>query len=69
MDKLILSTKTGNYLVTIAIGNKYLNLWEKYAKTNWVTYCKRNNLGLIVIIKDLIEKKTDFGKKQIGKNF
>ena len=63
MDKIILSGKSGNYIVTVAIGNKYLDLWEKYAKLNWTTYCKRNNLGLIVITNDLIEKKNRFWKK------
>ncbi len=63
MDKLILSTKSGNYLVTVAIGKKYLNLWEKYAKFNWIIYCKKNNLGLIVITKDLINKSNKFWKK------
>ena len=69
MDKIILSGKSGNYIVTVAIGNKYLDLWEKYAKLNWTTYCKRNNLGLIVITNDLIEKKTDFGKTKLAKTF
>ena len=44
MDKIILSGKSGNYIVTVAIGNKYLDLWEKYAKLNWTTYCKETIL-------------------------
>ena len=60
---LIKSNKSNNYIVTIAIGNKYLKEWIDYAKPTWIKYCKNHKLGLIVIIKDLIDKKDQYWKK------
>ena len=62
--KIILNSKNKkNYIVTIAIGKKCLNDWFKYAKPSWIKYCKKNSLGLIVIIDDLIKKNHSFWKK------
>lgn len=59
----ILDSKSKNFLVTIAIGYKVLNSWHKYAKLGWVEYCKKHKLGIIVITKDIIEKKSNYWKK------
>ena len=55
--------KKKNFLVTIAIGKKYFKNWEEYSKKNWITYCKKYSLGLIVITDHLIDKKHKFWKK------
>ena len=63
MSLKILDSKSKKFLVTLAIGNKIFKTWKKYSKPSWIEYCKKNNLGLIVITKDLIEKKNIFWKK------
>jgi len=50
------SNNQNNYLVTIAIGSKYLNKWKKYSYISWKKYCEKYNLGLIVVTKNLINK-------------
>lgn len=63
---------TKDYLVTIAIGDRYLTDWEKFALPFWTSYCKKYGLGLIVICEDLIElgsvpwKKATWQKFLIG---
>jgi hypothetical protein len=63
---------TKDYIVTIAIGDKYLTDWEKFALPFWTSYCKKYGLGLIVICEDLIElgsvpwKKATWQKFLIG---
>ena len=62
--KIILETKKYNdYIITIAIGNKFFNDWNKYAKPLWKKYCTNHSLGLIVVTKDLIDKKNKYWKK------
>jgi hypothetical protein len=62
--KVILETKKNNdYIITIAIGNKFFNDWNKYAKPLWKKYCTNHSLGLIVVTKDLIDKKNKYWKK------
>ena len=63
MSLKILDSKSKKFLVTLAIGNKIFKTWKKYSKPSWIEYCKKNNLGLIVITKDLIEKKKYFLEK------
>jgi hypothetical protein len=56
--KIILKPKLKhNYIVTIAIGNQYLQDWELYALPSWKLYCERFDIGLIVITNDLISKQ------------
>ena len=59
----ILESRSQNYLVTIAIGKKVINRWRKFLKTNWIKYCKKNKIGLIIITDDLIDKKDVYWKK------
>lgn len=61
--KLFLKSKVKNYIVTIAIGSRVLKDWEKFAKENWIKYCKNHSIGLIVIIDHLIDKKDINWKK------
>lgn len=59
--KIIYSpNKTKNYIATIAIGKNYYSNWRKYILKNWLYYCKKNSIGLIVVCKDLIEKNNNW---------
>lgn len=55
--EFFLKSKSKNYIVSVAIGKKHYNEWKKYSSKLWVKYCKKNNLGIIIIKKDLISKK------------
>jgi len=55
--------KNKNYLVTIAIGKKYYNDWYNYALPTWKRYCQRNDIGIIVITEDLVDKNDPSWKK------
>ena len=63
------SDKSNNYLITIAIGKTYLSNWKKYSLKNWLYYCKKNSLGLIVITDHLIDKDNKFWKKPTWQKF
>lgn len=55
--------KSKNYLVTIAIGEKYYNSWSQYALPSWKEYCNANDIGIIVVTHDLLEKEAVSWKK------
>ena len=55
--------KSGNVITTIAIGDEYLSAWELYSLPSWEKYCKNNDLGLIIIDSDLIDKSHKSWKK------
>ena len=60
---------SGNILVTLAIGNKYIEEWEKFSLKNWLAYCERYDLGLFVLDKSIEEKtgkRYDWQKLLIG---
>lgn len=63
IETIISPKKSGNVLVTIAIGTKFKSLWKKNASTNWMEYCHKNDLGLLIITDDLIEKDHAYWKK------
>jgi len=54
---------SGNLLVTIAIGESVLREWELNALNLWLDYCNKWDIGLVVIVNDLIEKSSPFWKK------
>ena len=58
-----------DYIVTIAIGDKYLTDWEKFAFPFWTSYCKKYGLGLIVICEDLMELGSVTWKKATWQKF
>ena len=62
--KVILNPgQSKNVIVTIANGEKYLNSWKNYSSQNWIKYCEKNDLGLFVLHKDLLEKNDPYWKK------
>lgn len=58
--------KSKDAIVTLAIGERYLSNWKHKVSQNWITYCKRNDLGLFVGDRDmdssLIKKKFQWQK-------
>jgi hypothetical protein len=54
---------TKNYIATIAIGEEYFTAWEKFCKINWLKYCQRYDIGLIIFSEDLISKDHEKWKK------
>ena len=61
--KILIKTNSKNYIVTIAIGSKILSEWLKYSFPLWKKYCLKNNLGLIVFTKNIINKNNYYWKK------
>ena len=47
----LLESKSGNYLVTIAIGESYYKSWEFAALPTWREYCLKNDIGIIAQCK------------------
>ena len=61
--KILRSSSSGNYLVSICIGSKYYNEWEKYASPTWLDYVSRHKLGLIILDTNLADKQSRYWKK------
>ena len=55
--------RSGNCLVTIAIGDVYKSEWETSALPGWLKYCDRHDLGLFAVTADLIAKEHPKWKK------
>jgi hypothetical protein len=49
-------TKNKKALVTLAIGQRYVDLWDKYCKPTWVPYAEKHGYDIIVI-KDWLDDK------------
>ena len=60
---LLKSDKKQNYVVSLAVGYSFYKEWKKYILPNWLEYCKKNNIGIIIIKSELISKKNNFYKK------
>ena len=56
----------GNCLVTIAIGSQYANEWRKYAAPSWLNYCNKHDLGLYVVVDDLIDPSSKVEKSNLA---
>ena len=54
---------SGNVLSTVAIGENYLEIWERNALPTWAEYCNRHDLGLIVFDQEMLERESRFWKK------
>ncbi len=63
MKVLMNAGTSGNVLVTIAIGDKYLSEWQQHAMSGWKVYCERHDLGLIVFDQEMLEKDSEVWKK------
>lgn len=71
--KVIKTSKSGNYLVTIAIGTEYEQRFSKNSLESWKKYAEINDLGIIVFYDHIIDqshpkwKKPTWQKLLIGK--
>lgn len=64
MYEIIRKPKVGdNYIATIAIGDAYLSAWKKYVLPGWMNYCERYDIGILVVVGDLVDKASEFYKK------
>ena len=52
------NSKIKNYLTAIAIGSKHFKDWKKYSYPSWKAYCKKNNLGIIIMFCDTLTPST-----------
>lgn len=52
-----------NWLVTVAIGEKYLRNFEQFALPSWKKYCERYDLGILAIDEHLISSEDPAWKK------
>lgn len=63
MKIIIPPGKSKNIIITIAIGEKYLNSWSEYSSFSWRDYCTKYDLGLIVLDEEMLDKNDKFWKK------
>jgi hypothetical protein len=61
--EILKANKYGNYLVSIAIGDKYLERFKSNVLETWKLYADKNNLGIIVFIDHLIDESDQKWKK------
>ncbi len=57
MLEILSGKKTGKAIVTLAIGNHYLEKWKVHAMPNLLEYCKKYEIGLYVQTSSLDTKK------------
>ena len=69
MIKKLLNSKSQNYFCSFAIGKKYFNNFIKYSYPSFKEYCKKNDIGIIVIIDHLIPKKDIYWKDHNWQKF
>lgn len=62
MIKKLLHSKSQNYFCTLNIGKKYYDNYIKYSYPFFRSYCKKNDIGIFVITKDLISDKSVYWK-------
>ena len=63
MIKKIIDSKSQNYFCTLAIGNSYEKNFKKFTFNFFKEYCIKNDIGLIIITKNLIKKNSEYWKK------
>ena len=61
--KLLIKSKSKNYLVVITIGSKYYSNWKKKIFPMIKEYSVLNGIGVIAITEDLLEKNSKYYKK------
>lgn len=54
---------SGNYLVTLAIGKNYWENWRNNFSNSWIEYARKNDIGVIVFTKNLIDQSDPEWKK------
>ena len=59
----VLIKEKKNSIACLAIGKKIYSHWKKNIFPFWKIYCQKNNIGLVVFTKDLINKNDPNWKK------
>lgn len=59
------SNKSGNYIVTAAVGEKYLNEWKNYSFPLWEKYAQNYDLGIIVLNEEIDKNRASVTWKKI----
>ncbi len=59
----ILKSKSHNYIVTIVIGEEYLNNWKRYFSESWIKYANKYDLGILIVVDDLLARENNRWKK------
>lgn len=54
---------SGNVLATLAIGDMYLDNFNKYALSSWLMYCNQFDLGLVLFDEQMIDINSENWKK------
>ena len=62
MINKLLHSRSQNYFCTITIGKKYKSNFKNYSYKYFRKYCKKNDIGIFIVTKDLISKKNDCWK-------
>jgi hypothetical protein len=60
---IVKDSKSGRFLVTIVIGEKYLDNWTKLVSKSWVMYAEKFDVGIIIFTENLIPESDPFWKK------
>jgi len=68
MKVLLEPKRSNNYLVSVAIGEDYLNDFKKFIYKTWEEYAIINDIGIILFDSELIDKKEDKWKKPNWQN-
>lgn len=61
--QIIRTSLSGDYLVTIAIGDGYAEKWREIILPSWDEYSRRHGLGIAVVLSDLVAKDDKLWKK------
>jgi hypothetical protein len=61
--QIIRSSTSGDYLVTVAIGGEYAKKWREIVLPSWNEYALRNDVGIAVVLEDLLPKDDPLWKK------
>ena len=61
--EILIESKTGNTLTTVAIGDEYYSNWYNYAYPSWKRYCEKYGIGLYVLNNYVSKKHEGYRKK------
>ena len=56
------NTKSKDYLVSVVIGSEHYKDWKRHCLISWQRYTKKNNLGILVINKNLLDRDSKYWK-------
>ena len=60
---------SSNAIVTLSVGANYFDEWQRFNETNWLRYCKKWNINLVVFTEPLIDTSSKYFKKIVWHKF